>query len=321
MGDGSAAPIVINAVPTPTGAGGAPAFVLVNTAPQRTRMDWHWIGMCNAFGVPTATDVKSGKAWDVSDNGLFESNRTIIHSVYDYYGALYRRNPAKCRWAGLARVAGGPFFKGFITINEIEKKGATAGVLGPLLGPLSPVGALSAAECQIALAALMQMGKRIFFDMAWQHEAYTVGGITEIRRLKAAGEFDQPFKDEPVPSRCPEFWEDIDRDEAGSWAGNQSLFDREQRQILPRGYGRLSFLPMVQTIMTRLADTPHPWGHSFNDFFHQDVVSEKHVVTNTTDRWSWMKDDVLPTWQARSEGERGKVVALSLEGLMDRKFP
>jgi hypothetical protein len=280
-------------------------------------MDWYWIALVSAFGPSTAADIKAGKVWNVSVLGSFDLNRAIIHSVYDYYGSLYNRNPAKCRWAGLARVAGGPFFKGFCTINNMQK-GANAGALaGPVYWPFA---ALSVAECQGALTTLMEMGKRIFTDMAWQHEAYTNGGIAEIRRLKAAGEFDRPYKDEPVPNGTPDFWEAIDRDDAGSWSGNRDLFRREQLAIIPPGYSTLQMLPGVAVIMTALADTPHPWGHAFNEFFQQSAALETHLVTMGDDRWKWMSEDVLPTWQARLESERGTVVNKSLEDLMDRKF-
>jgi hypothetical protein len=310
-------PIVVNAVPVPSGSAGPPLSVLVTTAPMRTRLDWYWIALCNAFGASTAKDIRDGKLWNVGWLGTFDDNKSIIHAVYDYYGTLYDRNPAKCHWAGLARIAGGPFFKGFALISTMEKAAAAVTSTMPIFGPLAGPGAV---ECHAALKTLMEMGKRIFTDMAWQHEAYTVGGIAEIRRLKAAGEFDRPYKDEPVPHDTPDAWETIDRDDPGSWSGNTDLFRREQLTIIPPGYSVLHLLPGVGPIMTANADSPHPWGHSFNDFFHQSSLLESHWVTIDADRWLWMSQDILPTYQARSESERGTLVHKSLEDLMDRKF-
>jgi hypothetical protein len=44
-----------------------------------------------------------------------------------------------------------------------------------------------------------------------------------------------------------------------------------------------------------------------------------HTPTNDTDRWTWMRDNIYPTWMSRGEGERATMVGASLEALTDEK--
>jgi hypothetical protein len=48
-----------------------------------------------------------------------------------------------------------------------------------------------------------------------------------------------------------------------------------------------------------------------------------HDVTIDADRWSWMRDNIYPTWMAPtvSEGKRGLMVGLTLENLCAHNWP
>jgi hypothetical protein len=350
----------VNAVPVSSGGSAGPApVVLVNVCPQYTRKDWEWVAMTTAFGEPTARDIRDKKAWFVGQGASFRANKRIIHAVYDYYGAVNKRNPSKCLWAGLGRVAGGPFFWGFELIdNMIQSIEAdpcfappdawTAFVcsLGPPNSPPGPtldVRGLNIAihaECQSAIESLMKMGRDIFMDLAWQHEAYLAGGLSEILRLDQPNVFDQ---DSELQKNCVQAWKDIDGDSTGALRGNCALFQREQLHTIPPGYKALHALLGVPTVMSFLASSPHPWGKSFFDYWEMKGVTVppwggdpktalpqdqsyfgarfSHDVTEDGDRWSWMQNSVYPTWMSVSDDQRKTVVGMSLEDLCARRFP
>ena len=323
----ASAPICVNAVPAANGS--APA-VQVNTCAMRTRHDWYWIALCNAFGSDIAAEITGGSAWLVdSAIATFSANKDIIRHVYDYYGALNRRNPQKCIWAGLARVAGGPFFGGFTRIDEIERtaKGyldrcesaptsfwESLGREDCESGPLLLEEHQTCKECDVSIRALMTMGRLIFDDLAWQHEAYLAGGLAEIQRLAGAGEFGahDSFAD---ATACIDVWTTIDRDDEGAWTGNLKLFEREQLVTIPPGYRKLEGQFAVPTVMTYLAKSPHPWGRSFDDYFGQTPLGG-HYVTTDSDRWAWMSKEVYPTWRSAGESKRQALIARSLDDLV-----
>jgi hypothetical protein len=320
------APICVNAVP---GTNGSAPAVTVNTSARRTRHDWYWIALCNAFGSDLAAEIDGGSVWVVGESASFQANKDIIHQVYDYYGALNKQNPQKCIWAGLGRVAGGPFFGGFMRIDEIESQAksyldrcmsAPASFWESLgredceSGPLLIEEKITYDECDASIKALMQMGRDIFDDLAWQHEAYLAGGLVEIQRLAGAGEFGATGRfNDATP--CIDIWTMIDKDDAGAWSGNLKLFEREQLVTIPSGYRKLSGQFAVPTVMSYLAKSPHPWGRSFNDFWKQTTPFDSHYVTEDKPRWDWMRMEIYPTWQSAGDGNRNTLIARSLDEL------
>jgi hypothetical protein len=366
--DSSSAALVfdVNAVPVSSGGAGTAPAVLVNVCPQYTRKDWEWVAMTTAFGEPTARDIRDKKAWFVGEGASFRANKRIIHAVYDYYGAVNKRNPSKCLWAGLGRVAGGPFFWGFEFIdNWIQSIEADPCFAPPdtwikaLVCSASSAGSgvpynsgvpnpdvqrgmnvIIHSELQSAIEALMKMGRDIFIDLAWQHEAYLAGGLTEILRLNQPTVFDRAPE---LQKDCINAWTNIDGDSAGALRGNCALFQREQLQTIPPGYKDLHALLGVPTVMSFLAHSPHPWGKSFFDYWQmtgvtappwggdpktalpqgQNVVTAvfSHDVTEDGDRWSWMQNNVYPTWMSVSDDKRKTMVGLSLEDLCARRWP
>jgi hypothetical protein len=321
-------PICVNAVPSASDS--APA-VSVNTSASRTRHDWYWIALCNAFGSDVAAEITAGSVWQVIDNpsATFSENQDIIQHVYDYYGALNNRNSKKCVWAGLARIAGGPFVRGFRRIDQVERQAKayldqclrfpqgfweTLGHSEDCSGLAEAEEAQAWSECDVSIRALMRMGRDIFDDLAWQHEAYIQGGLVEIQRLAGAGEFaaHDGFSD---ATACVAAWTMIDQDDDGVWSGNLELFRREQLVTIPPGYRKLEGQFAVSTVMTYMAQSPHPWGRSFDDYFHQTPLGGRYV-TNDRDRWDWMSNEVLPTWRRAGESKRQALIRKSLEDLV-----
>ena len=260
-----------------------------------TRADWNGIALTKAFGASTAQEILNDPTvWFTGAGASFQANKDIIHAVYDYYGALYARNPGKCIWAGLGRVAGGPFFWGFGFIDSaIQQLTTTLQALDAadmcakqpetwverlacaLRDPQEQQGlAVDRAifqaardEFQASIEALMTMGKNIFFDLAWQHEAYLAKGLSEILRLGAQNGIFDPNPD--LQQSCLDCWKSIDADDpASAQKGNLSLFQREQLVTISPGYAKLTRLLGVPTVMSFLASRPHPWGQNFWTFFH-----------------------------------------------------
>jgi hypothetical protein len=181
----------------------------------------------------------------------------------------------------------------------------------------------------------MKMGRAIFEDLAWQHEAYLGGGLTEILRLAAAG----AYHSDKEKQQCVDAWTAIDRDDGGTWEGNLKLFEREQLTIISGGYKELDRLLAVPAIMSFLANSPHPWGKSFYSFYSYrvnvpawggdpkaphpgfDLPDVSQSVTNDGERWVWMRDNIYPTWRSAGDGKRRQMIDLSLDDLSNHHWP
>lgn len=311
--------------------------------PQKNKAYWRVVAREKAFGVALARQITNGTAWLPSKG--FAANQQIIANVYDYYGSVYRRNSAKLQWAGLARMAGGPFFKGFCdmefartTVLKVlaEKDGSVwrdilskalattlFGPLGPLLDDTSDAALkATAAHLQEGLKHLMEMGKDIFDDLAWQHEAYLALGLPELKRLASLNELSAGYY---------EAWQKIDSgDSQKVWEGNCKLLWFEQHDIIAQGYAALHDMAFVPTAMSALAQSPHPWGKSFYEYYGIAPTPPGFLsspppvfikeVTRFNDRWGWLENDIWPTWKKQSETKRTRLINLSLKDLGDRKF-
>jgi hypothetical protein len=320
----------------------APLAQKTNQIVPKTRADWRVIARQNAFGVDLAKKITDKTAW-LPRQG-FEANRRIIADVYDYYGALYRRNPKRFQWAGLARMAGGPFFKGFCDMeaarqilqklidakNQFEREHyIQEAIKDILLGPMNLAEDAGKAAMQEAatllknaLERLMHMGKDIFEDLAWQHEAYDAMGLPEMKRLMESKELRIEYY---------VAWRQIDSgDSQQMWAGNCKLLWFEQHDIIDQGYAQLRAMPLVAPAMSALAESPHPWGVSFHEYYsgytapslrpRVPPVLSTRDVTQFRDRWGWLEGNIWPTWKERTEPGRTRLINLSLEKLGAREF-
>ncbi|HEX8699837.1 MAG TPA: SH3 domain-containing protein [Myxococcaceae bacterium] len=312
-------------------------------AAQKSKADWQYISLVNAFGQDLARLIAQRKAW-VPVHG-FAANKQIIAKVYDYYGALYRRNPKRFQWSGLARMAGGPFYKGFCDMenaralaqtmidskNQWEKEHYIQETIRKiLLGPpgvIAEEGADAAIQAladhlQEGLKHLMDMGQAIFYDLAWQHEAYQAGGLAEIKRLADTKQLGNPYY---------KAWQKIDSGDIEKvWEGNRDLLYFEQHDIIADGYAQLQDMMFVPTAMSALAQAPHPWGQSFYEYYSMDYTPPTvgptfppvffREVTKFSHRWAWLENNIWPTWKKRTEAERARLINLSLTDLGNRKF-
>ena len=190
------------------------------------------------------------------------------------------------QWAGMAHIAGGLFYAGwqdlYVAGQLADPVDAIRRILpldfpGPvddwILDHLFPnlAGSFASDEIDWFLAKFLTMQRKIFDDLAWQHVAYSEGGIAEMRRLAASGQ---------LPPELLHAWEDIASGEPDRIAaGNEALLNREQRQIIQPDYDEMrGHHGPVGEIFTRVltwtAQSPIPGGHSYGDVVNHHLEVE-----------------------------------------------
>ena len=130
----------------------------------------------------------------------FPKNAEIVLKVYAYYADLYNQRN-ELRWAAMAKLAGGEVLRGFNilerTITNYEMHMSTrTGDLGEK-GFLGSLGA-QAGFAQDLSEKLLEMQKDIFFDLAWQHQAYLEGGLPALEAANKRGELSNKLLAFPI---------------------------------------------------------------------------------------------------------------------------
>jgi hypothetical protein len=296
-----------------------------------------------------------GESWHPSA-GLLE-NDEIVQQVYRYYGGLYLDNP-DLQWAGMANVVGPMFYAGWqdmYAVRSIADEGQRARYLSELVGLptlpgpvydfadhladvvpggfLSPTALaehLTSEEIEWYEDRFLGMQKEIFDDLAWQHEAYMLGGVALMRSIHQ----EQPGE---VDSRQLQAWEDIaSGDPDLVREGNIQLLRREQLEIIQDDYDDMRdhdgpVGDVFTYALSTMADNPMPGGQAYRDY--DPIQFEVHVETpnaavpvgplplgpwvgwdtpdfhfeaelplpagnlsNFEDRWGWIENDMLPRY-------------------------
>lgn len=230
----------------------------------------------NAFG-------DHGEDWD-PDRG-FAANRSRIVKVYDYYRDTYNKTSDIFLWAGLGRMAGGAVVSGL-------------DMLVTLLPDPSPI-----------TRKMVEIGKAIFEDLAWLHEAVlddTEGAIGLAREHDTAVLARRSYADalKDMLSGDPE----------RVAAGNQALLENEQFSIIQPRYDDLRNSPEVDIAFlfgrTRTATANvHPYHRDFLNSFPTTVT--KNVVV-FEDRWEWINLGG-GMWEKWVGGFRGPGVGVSAD--------
>jgi hypothetical protein len=245
--------------------------------------------------------------WDTS-RGL-SCNDDRVQKVYAYYQGLFDRN-SDLQWAGMAKLAGSTVYGGLQDIHILRSLTKderlrwlakyASGLPKELIDQLAnAVGN----EFDFYETKLVEMQKRIFLDLGWQHAAYERGGVREMRRLAAAGQ---------LTPQLASAWEDIDSgDPERVKRGNTALLYREQHDILQPFYDQMKAHQPLGLAVTYLigvtADSPVPGGKPF-----RDVVNDVHLplginvpvpvptgnIATFDSRWKWISEDMLPTYTA-----------------------
>ena len=200
----------------------------------------------------------------------------------------------------------------------------------PLLTPASLAEHATSEELEWYEQRFLGMQKEIFDDLAWQHEAYAMGGVGLMREIAARNPSE-------IFPRDLQAWEDIgsgdpDRIEDG----NRELLLREQERVIQDDYDAMrEHNGPVGDVITYglgvMAENPMPRGEAYRDY--DPVTLELHVETpdlqvtpstpwgggvtidtpdlnieeelplpagnlsNFDDRWGWIENDMLPRYQ------------------------
>ena len=238
----------------------------------------------NAFG----NDDEA--AWE-PDQG-FAANRARIIQLYDYYQATYLKQPDLFLWAGLGRMAGGAVVDGLDTVMTV-----------------------SFSESSLT-KTMVRIGKTIFHDLAWLHEAFLDDPQVAIA---LAGEHDT---EAPARRSYATAWTDLASGDIGRVAaGNQALLENEQFTIIQPFYDAIRASNEADTFSHTRAFTNniHPYHRDFL------VRFPNGDVTLADDRWAWIteEDGMWAKWVSMpsvAPQERTRLVSLTFDDLLQRRF-
>jgi hypothetical protein len=317
-----------------TPATGFALLVLGDLTPDQWRQIAYW-----RAGI-------DGGAWNPYD-GLWVNDATV-QAVYRYYGNLFLNHP-EFQWAGMANIVGPMFYGGWQDMHAIREEldtdddgfdllGAVlpsipGGALGAMPGPLRDlIGAgrdLSAGEIEYFEDQFLVMQKAIFDDLAWQHEAFALGGAALMSQLHA----NHP---DQIDDRTLLAWQDIASGDPDRVAGgNEWLLRREQERVIQPYYDEMrNYHGIVGDTATyalsTMAENPLPGGHAYRDYdpvsvgfdvdtpdipvgsplpwgphyeigtpdvhVHMDLPIPAGNLSNFDDRWAWIENDMLPAY-------------------------
>ncbi len=226
----------------------------------------------------------------------FALNRPQIVDVYEYYRDVYLARPDTFLWAGLGRMAGGA-------------------VVGGLdLNPLDVINSV----------VMVRIGRDIFYDLAWLHEAYLdqpdavveLAGLHDrfnsYARYDAAGNVG--YVPAPPSTSYAAAWRKIVSGDPQSVAdGNRDLLQNEQWSIIQPHYDHLKTLPFAG-LPSGVTGAIHP--------YQRDFVEEVQGgdVLGAEDRWRWITGNMWQNWVLAGAAERSRLVSLPFASLCRREF-
>jgi uncharacterized protein YukE len=337
----AAAPLAGVPVGAPTPATGFAYVALADLSLEQWREIAYW-----RAGIDPDT-------WRPED-GLFE-NDAIVQAVYRYYGNLYLDHP-DLQWAGMANLVGPMFYAGWQDMYAIRQiadpadraeylsrwvglptlpdeaydaAAALGHVMPPgFLNPADLAGHLTAEEIEWYEDRFLMMQREIFDDLAWQHEAFVLGGAPLMREIASR------YPSEMLP-RDIDAWEDIGSGDAERIKdGNTDLLLREQERVIQDDYDAMrDHHGPVGDVFTygfsTMAENPLPGGRAYRDHdpivltvdlvpdvpvgpfgpfgphidiptpdveVHQTLPLPAGNLSNFDDRWGWIENDMLPRY-------------------------
>jgi uncharacterized protein YukE len=285
------------------------------------------------------------------DAGLFANDKTV-QLVYAYYGNLFLQHP-ELQWAGMANLVGPMFYAGWqdmYAVRGLSDDGDRARYLSELLGlPSLPGAAYDAADTLSILPGgflnpanlaehltseelewyedkFLVMQKSIFDDLAWQHEAYLMGGLPLMQQLRSQN---------MINTNTLNAWQDIASGDPDSVArGNTGLLRREQFDVIQPYYTEMRdhhgpVGDVATYAFSTMAEDPMPGGQAYRDYnpielsvdlvpdipvgplgpfgphfdiptpdvdVHQTLPLPDGNLSNFDDRWDWIEHDMLPRY-------------------------
>ena len=227
----------------------------------------------------------SHPSWD-PDQG-FAVNRPQIVDVYGYYAALALGQPDLFLWAGLGHMAGG-----------------------------AVIGGLDSDPGFIPQNVMVNIGKDIFYDLAWMHEANLDAPDMIVNLADLHDQFNTyPSYDSAgthtFVSGTPQCsyksaWEKIasgDPDNVAS--GNMDLLQNEQFSLIQPQYDYLSTF-WFSGLPTPFTNAIHPYHRAF-------IVEEPDGnILQAASRWDWIThpQGMWENWVACGADERNRLLQL-----------
>lgn len=224
----------------------------------------------------------------------YQQNRSAILKIYEYYKSLYNNNtvPELFLWAGLGRMAG-------------------SAVIGGLDNDVS----FDADPTDVTIG-MVTIGKKIFMDLAWQHEAYLDLVISKSDTntfFSVLNYYDQNF---PAKNSYKEAWSSIISGDLVN--GNASLLENEQAFIIQPIYDGLMY-----ESNNALFKDPNPFINQIHPY-HLDFLTSKPSgnILNFDDRWDWILhgkgqgDGMWEKWIAIPATERVRLVNIDMNKLI-----
>jgi hypothetical protein len=274
-----------------------------------------------AFGPPGAIEPPSaqlqqfraneGGAWNAQAPSAWGTNRARIVRLYDYYRRVFLSRPRSFLWAGLGRMAGGAVVGG---VDMLVRVGAESEVT----------------EVMVAI------GKAIFLDMAWQHEAYA---DDPARAIALAAEYDAEIAQDPAYSYA-ESWRliqanehsDTERAREAVSRANLMFLHNEQWRIIQPFYDRILADPFMRAetgLTSAVTNNIHPYHSPFlqhhpgGNIFHPQHRWGWIVVPGSTDADDAMSHPSAGMWAGWvniPEFERARLVNLSLDEMHGHRW-
>ena len=239
--------------------------------------------------------------WD--ERAGFAANEARILKVYEYYRDTFLARPDQFLWAGLGRLAGGAVVGGLrLAVSMAPETSFTRAMVG--------------------------VGKAIFEDLAWQHEAILDDDANALQLITA---HDASKK---AQRSYLEAWTLIlSNDPQRVPIGNRMLLENEQLSIIQPLYDAQSKKetgvgPLCAPMRSLKAFTNsiHPYHRDF-------LLSQpRGDVINPNDRWSWITE-TGGMWEKWGEmrgvphapivmlrDERIRLASLTMDQLIRRQF-
>jgi hypothetical protein len=220
----------------------------------------------------------------------YKSNAAILYQLYYYYREVYRQQPGKFLWMGLARLTGGQVIYGMRNVIKIAKD-----------------------PC-VLTQQIMQMAKDIFDDIAWQHELFL---DSPEQLIKTSACLD---KQQPTTHSFEQIWKMITNENPTLIsAANCMLLENEQFNTIQHRYEIIrkdnysrKNLWLTRFVMRNI----HPYHKRF--FFDLPFRD----VTLFPYRWQWISHEqgMWNTWSKLSLQERTRLVLLDNEAVIYHRW-
>ena len=237
-----------------------------------------------------------------------DANDETVRAVYAYYRELGLEH-GEFQWMKLAAVGGPLFYAGF---KDLDAAGDWSPLSGDELDFLPNGWGIGSDELRAHEGHLLNVQKAIFSDLAWQHEAYVLGGAAAIRR---AVDKQPKWQTPAVDEKTLRAWEDIESGDPHRVAqGNFKLIEREQLPVAQPHYDRMLARESGAAFteeLTQNAGSPFPDGETYEDYSERLHGDTKGNIAHYDDRIAYIRDTIWPDHQEllRQPGAVERVLA------------